>query len=198
MVYPTFRADPLAVLERQFLFAAHDMATSVAGLRRIPRVDGNEVLAVQCCLIIQHTEEHPPAIVLDAHSQGMVLQQVPAPQFFCCDQIVVLDQCRGSAVQEISAALHDLCREPGDEQALFLDVLCLTERAMLFLGTDNPTAQLALCVGQPSFLPAVITRIGHNLAIRVGIEVLDVQVDANLCLCFRAGFHEWLIGAELE
>ena len=128
----------------------------------------------------------------------MVLQQVPAPQFFCCDQIVVLDQCRGSAVQEISAALHDLCREPGDEQALFLDVLCLTERAMLFLGTDNPTAQLALCVGQPSFLPAVITRIGHNLAIRVGIEVLDVQVDANLCLCFRAGFHEWFIEAELE
>ena len=108
MVYPTFRAGPLAVLERQFLFAAHDMATSVAGLRRIPRVDGDKVLAVQCCLISQHTKEHPPAIVLDAHSQGMVLQQVPAPQFFCCDQIVVLDQCRGSAVQEIFAALHDL------------------------------------------------------------------------------------------
>lgn len=52
MVYHTFRADPLAVLERQFLFAAHDMATSVAGSRRIPRVDGDEVLAVQCCLIV--------------------------------------------------------------------------------------------------------------------------------------------------
>ena len=128
----------------------------------------------------------------------MVLQQVPAPQFFCCDQIVVLDQCRGSAVQEISAALHDLCREPGDEQALFLDVLCLTERAMLFLGTDNPTAQLALCVGQPSFLPAVITRIGHNLAIRVGIDILAVQVDANLCLWVRAGFYERVNGNKLE
>ena len=145
----------------------------------------------------QHTKEHPPAIVLDAHSQGMVLQQVLAPQFFCCDQVVVLDQCRGSAVQEIPAALHDLCCELGDEQALFLDVLCLTERAMLFLGTDNPTAQLALCVGQSSFLPTRITRIGHNLAIRVGIEVLDVQVNANLGVCLRTGFHEWFIGADL-
>ena len=111
---------------------------------------------------------------------------------------MVLDQCRGSAVQEILAALHDLCHELGDEKALFLDVPCLMERTMLFLGADNPATQFALRIGQPAFLPAVIAGISQYLAIRVGVEVLDVQIDTNFCLCLRAGFHEWFIGAKLE
>lgn len=60
-MHSAIRAGPLAVFQRQLFFAAHDMATDMAGLCRVPRVDGDEFPAIKCGLVGQEIEVNIPA-----------------------------------------------------------------------------------------------------------------------------------------
>ena len=136
MVRPADGARPFLDAELYLVLAFHDVAAGTACLRRVLRIHGHERPSVHLCLAAQHVEERPPPCIGDGHREGMVLHEVPAPQLFRRDSIVVLDVLERQLVQEILALAAHL-------------LLCLSDiEARLLVVPELPQLLAAHVVGR--------------------------------------------------
>ena len=195
---PAYRARPLAVFQRELVLLVEDMTAMRACLRGVLRVNRTEDFPVHRCLVLQHGEERPPAGIRNGHRKGMVLLQVLAPELFCRDQIVVLDECRGEIIQKAVPASEHPAVDAGDEPSLLLVVLRRAERAMFLLGACAPLSELALRFHKLRPRLTVVTGIVDDFAVGIRQEVFEVQVDTELRPCFLERHPVGNIGCELE